>query len=77
MPVRIEHHDGPIDTLEVATYTVRTATGRPMLRCPACGGFFEILTPIELDGTATITCPWSCSFFDEVLLDAWEPPHVE
>lgn len=72
--VRIEHHDGPVETMDVATWTDRTATGRPMLRCPACGGYFEIVTPLDENGEATITCPWSCSFFDRVRLDQLPVP---
>ena len=77
MPIRIEPHEGTVETMGVATWTILTASGKPAVRCPCCGGVFDILTPIELDGTATIACPWSCSFFDAVLLDAWEPPRVE
>lgn len=76
MSIRIEHHDGPVETLDVATYTIRTASGRPVCRCPACGGFIEIEHPVAADGEVeqAVACPYACSFFDHVRLDDWAGP---
>jgi len=74
MPVVIGHLDGPVEQLDAAEYTLRTASGRPCVCCPLCERRFEIVTPIASDGTATVVCPWWCSFRDEIKLDDWAGP---
>ena len=73
--IRFEHHDGPVETMDVKTWTIRTASGQAALRCPICGGIFEVVRFADpIKGLATVRCPWACcSFFEHIKLDDWQP----
>jgi hypothetical protein len=76
MAVPIERLDAPVAALAPGQYTVQTASGRPAICCPGCGGIEELEAPIDARGAVAeaFKCVTpTCRFFDRVDLVAWDP----
>lgn len=73
MALRLARNLGPVAALEPGEYTLETASGRPALRCPGCGGIDELIGTIsagrllEAFRCATTTC----SFHEWLELEAY------
>lgn len=80
MAQTFRRHLGHESTLDHGHYTVATESGRPVLRCPACGLTYELPAGFNPDLSGRVNyavqCKQtSCSFWDWVVLDdIWSDP---
>lgn len=79
MAERLNRCLGPVTALEPGEYTTRTASGEPAVCCKRCGGIFDLdikAHPPSIGGIVgggAVACPTvTCSFFDYLVLDAWQ-----
>jgi hypothetical protein len=85
MGLTIRRNLGPVSHLEPSEYTLETASGRPALACPSCGGISDLELDVFDDGTVAgrWACPFeSCPLVDYLHLEAWReevvpPPRAE
>jgi hypothetical protein len=70
--MRFERHEGPTVSLLPKQWTDRTASGKPALMCPCCGGVFELEETHTVRGAGIVTpivaCPYACPFIEYVTL---------
>jgi hypothetical protein len=77
--VRFERHEGPTLSLLPKQWTDQTASGKPAVMCPCCGGVYEL--EVGLGETHTVrgagivtpivSCPYVCPFIEFVTLADW------
>lgn len=72
--MKFDRHLGTVHTMEPGEFTQCTVSGSPALRCPACGGIFDLTVShrIEEGGRVVpeVRCPTvTCNFFEDVTLE--------
>lgn len=57
-------------------WTDETASGRPAIACPACGGISELPETHTVRGGGIVTplfsCPYVCPLMEFITLDDWQ-----
>lgn len=60
MGLRLQRFLGPPMHMTAGQWTDRTASGRPAIACPGCGGISELEPPHEIFGAGIVKYVWSC-----------------
>ena len=76
MGLRLRRCLGPVPHLAPAEYTVETASGKPAVSCPACGGISDLVEPYRVIAGGLVSPIWRCPFvtccYEQFLsLEAW------
>lgn len=73
--VTYERNLGPVQALQPGEWTLETASGRPALRCGACGGIYDLPETHRVDETGLVVpalrCEYVCDAFAYVRLLEW------
>jgi hypothetical protein len=55
-------HLSTVQTMSPGEWTNETATGKPAIACPECGGISELELPHVVRGGGIVTPIWSCPY---------------
>lgn len=62
MGLRLQRQLGPVQHLTPGQWTIETASGRPAIRCPACGGISDLDEAHRVLTGGVVSPIWSCPF---------------